>query len=56
MNTEQEFQKALELLNACIGSLECEVSLTSQAEFYANSIYYRCEEYRKTYNNSIYGK
>lgn len=52
---KNEFKSALELLNSCIGSIECEVTITSDEGLYADSLYYRCREYMKAYDEHIYG-
>lgn len=52
---KNEFKDALESLNSCIGSIECEVTITSDEGLYADSLYYRCREYMKAYDEHMYG-
>lgn len=53
---DNEFKKAVELLNSCIASLECEVTITSDEGLFADSLYYRCREYMKAYVVHRYGR
>lgn len=47
---KNEFKDALELLNSCIGSIECEVTITSDEGMFADSLYYRCRAYMEAYD------
>lgn len=49
-----EFKDALELLNSCIGSVQCEVTITQDEGLFADSLYYRCREYMKAYDEHNY--
>lgn len=51
-----EFEETLNGLNGCIGTIKCECSITSDEGLYADSLYYRCHEYIKAYENAKYGK
>lgn len=51
-----EFEEALSLLNACIGSVKCEVKITSYEGFFADCLYYRCREFMKAYDEHNYGR
>lgn len=51
---KNEFKDALESLNSCIGSIECEVTITSDEALFATSLYYRCRDYMKAYDEHEY--
>ena len=49
-----EFKDCLELLNACIAPINCGCSITPDEGLYADSVYYRCKEYMRVYNEARY--
>ena len=49
-----EFKDCLELLNSCISTLNCGCSITPDEGLYADSVYYRCKEYMRVYNEAKY--
>lgn len=51
-----EFEETLIGLNGCISTIKCGCSITSEDGLYAESIYYRCREYMKAYNEAKYGE
>lgn len=52
MTTEQEFEQACLLLQACIGSLRCGVTIDRNAAFYADTLYRLAREYRESFRQS----
>lgn len=49
-----EFKEALEQLNSCIATIKCGCTITPDEGLFADSIYYRCKEYIKEYENAKY--
>lgn len=49
-----EFKEALEKLNDCIATIKCECSISPDEGLYADSLYYRCKEYMKAYDDAKY--
>ena len=49
-----EFKDCLEFLNACIATINCGCSITPDEGLYADSVYYRCKEYMRVYNEEKY--
>jgi len=49
-----EFKQAVEVLNSCIGSVYAEVHITPDEGLYSDSLYYRCKEYIKVYDEHKY--
>lgn len=47
-----EFEETLKKLNGCIGTIKCGCIITPNEEFYAVSLYYRCREYMKAYDEA----
>ena len=54
MQNNNEFRQAVEKLNDCISNVQCGVSITSDEGLYADSLYYRCREYIKEYDEAKY--
>lgn len=52
---QNEFEEAVKLLNACIGSVSCGVTLSPAEDLFADSLYYRCREYMKVYWEQKFG-
>lgn len=42
------------MINSCIGSVNAEVNITPDEGLYADSLYYRCKEYMKVYEEHKY--
>ena len=51
-----EFKETLEKLNGCICTIKCGCSIMPDEGLYADSIYYRCREYMKAYDEAKYWK
>lgn len=51
---ENEFKQAVEMINSCIGSVDAEVNINPVERLYAESLYYRCKEYVKVYDEHKY--
>lgn len=51
---QNEFKQAVEIINSCIGSVNAEVNITPDEGLYADSLYYRCKEYMKVYDDHKY--
>lgn len=49
-----EFEQTLKGLNGCIATIKAECSITPDDGLYADSIYYRCKEYIKAYEDAKY--
>ena len=49
-----EFEETLNGLNGCIATIKAECSITPDEGLYADSIYYRCKEYIKAYDDAKY--
>lgn len=49
MTTEQEFRKAVELINSCIGTLQCGCNMDDVSYFYCDSLYFSCKKYMAAY-------
>lgn len=49
-----EFEETLKGLNGCIGTIKCGCSITPDEGLYADSLYYRCREYMKAYDEAKY--
>lgn len=54
--TMNEFKDALEKINGCIGTIKCGCSISADEGLYADSLYYRCKEYMRLYNEFKFGK
>lgn len=52
MTTEQEFEQACELLQACISNLRCGVKIERDADFFADTLYRLAREYREAFRQS----
>lgn len=52
MTTEQEFEQACELLQACISNLRCGVRIERDADFYCDTLYRLAREYREAFRQS----
>lgn len=55
MQNNDEWKNALEYLNSCIATMKCGCSITPDEGLLADSIYYRCKEYIKAYEEMRYG-
>lgn len=51
-----EFEETLKGLNGCIGTIKCGCSIKSDEGLYADSLYYRCREYMKAYDEAKYSE
>lgn len=49
MNTEQEFRKAVELINSCTATLQCGCNMDDVSYFYSDSLYFSCKKYMAAY-------
>lgn len=49
MTTQEEFRKAVELINNCIGTLQCGCSMNEESNFYSDSLYFSCKKYMAAY-------
>lgn len=52
MTTEQEFEQACELLQACISNLRCSVRIERDAEVYVDTLNRLAREYREAFTQS----
>lgn len=48
---KNEFKDCLELLNACISTLNCGCVVSPDEDLYAESIYYRCKQYLRVFED-----
>lgn len=53
MNGENEWEKAMYLVNACIATLNCGCSVLEYDELYVDSLHYRCREFERAYQDWI---
>lgn len=49
-----EFEKTLNFLNGCISTIKGGCSITPDEGLWADSLYYRCREYMKAYDEAKY--
>lgn len=49
-----EWKDAVENLNSCIATINCGCSISPDEGLLADSLYYRCREYMKAYDNAKY--
>lgn len=52
--TINEWQAALENLNGCIATIKCGCIITLDESISADSLYFRCKEYLKAYEDAKY--
>lgn len=52
MTTEQEFEQACELLQACVSNLRCGVRIEQDAVTYAFTLYRLAREFREAFRQS----
>lgn len=53
INSDNEWVKAVQLLNACIATLNCGCNVSEDEEVYVESLYYRCRQYERVYQDRL---
>lgn len=49
MTTQEEFRKAVELVNSCTATLQCGCTMEDLSCFYSDSLYFSCKKYMVAY-------
>lgn len=49
MTTQEEFRKAIELINSCTATLNCGCTMDEESNFYSDSLFFSCKKYMAAY-------
>ena len=53
INSDNEWVKAVQVVNSCIATLNCGCHVSEDEELYVESLYYRCRQYERVYQDRL---